>query len=84
MKDYLDGASVKNPLATQEMQEILVQSLGRRDPLEMEMANNSNILAWKIPRTEEPGWLQSTELQSQVQQGTHMHTHKTLTHSQIM
>ena len=57
MKDYLDGASVKNPLATQEMQEISVQSLGRRDPLEMEMANNSNILAWKIPRTEEPGWL---------------------------
>ena len=33
------------------------------DPLEKEMATHSNILAWKIPWTEEPGRLQSTELQ---------------------
>ena len=40
-----------------------VQSLGREDPLEKEMATDSSILAWKIPRTEEPGRLQSMGLQ---------------------
>ena len=34
------------------------QSLGWRDPLEKGMANHFSILAWKIPWTEEPGWLQ--------------------------
>ena len=43
-----------------EMQETCVQSLGWKDPLEKEMAIHSNILAWKIPWTEEPGRLQST------------------------
>ena len=43
----------------QENQETLVQSLGREDPLEEEMATHSSILAWKIPWTEEPGGLQS-------------------------
>ena len=47
---------VKNPLAVQETQ---VRSLGGEDPLEKEMATHSNILAWKIPWTEDPGWLQS-------------------------
>ena len=32
---------------------------GLRDPLEKEVAIHSNILAWKIPETEEPGGLQS-------------------------
>ena len=41
------------------MQETQVQSLGREDPLEKEMATHSSILAWKIPWTEEPGELQS-------------------------
>ena len=41
------------------MQETLVQPLGRKDPLEEEMVTQSNILAWKIPWTEEPGGLQS-------------------------
>ena len=36
---------------------------GREDPLEKEMATHSNILAWEIPWTEEPGGLQSTGLQ---------------------
>ena len=36
-----------------------VQSLGREDPLEKVMATNSNIFAWRVPRTEEPGGLQS-------------------------
>ena len=41
------------------MQEMQVQSLGREDPLEEEMAAHSSILAWRIPWTEEPGGLQS-------------------------
>ena len=41
------------------MQETQVQSLGQKDPLEKEMATYSNILAWKIPWTVEPGELQS-------------------------
>ena len=36
------------------MQETWVQSLGREDPLEKEMAAYSSILAWRIPWTEEP------------------------------
>ena len=49
---------VKNMSA---MQETWVQSLGQVDPLEKEMANHSSILAWKMPRTEEPGGLQSMD-----------------------
>ena len=41
------------------MQETWVQSLGQEDSLEKEMATHSNILAWNIPQTEEPGELQS-------------------------
>ena len=41
------------------MQETGVHSLGWEDPLEMEMAAHSSILAWKIPWTEELGRLQS-------------------------
>ena len=47
----------------QKMQEILVWSLGWEDSLEEGMATNFRILAWKIPRTEDPGGLQSMELQ---------------------
>ena len=47
---------VKNLTA---MQETWVQSLGWDDPLENEMAAHSSLLAWRIPRTEEPGRLQS-------------------------
>ena len=42
------------------MWETRVQSLGREDPLEKEMATHSSILAWRIPWMEEPGRLQST------------------------
>ena len=35
------------------------RSLGQEDPLEGGMATHSSILAWSIPRTEEPGGLQS-------------------------
>ena len=41
------------------VQETWVQSLGWKDPLEKGMATHSNILAWRIPWTEEPGGLQS-------------------------
>ena len=39
------------------MQETWVQSLGWADPLQKEMATHYNILAWRIPWTEEPGGL---------------------------
>ena len=43
------------------MQETQIWSLGREDPLEVEMAAHSSILAWEIPRVEEPGGLQSRD-----------------------
>ena len=51
--------AVKNCLQMQETQELWVWSLGGEDPLEEEMTICSSILAWRIPRTEEPGRLQS-------------------------
>ena len=51
---------VKNLTALEEMQ---VQSLGGKDPLEKKMANHFSILSWKIPWTEEPGGLQSMRSQ---------------------
>ena len=47
---------VKNLPAMQETQ---VQSLGREDPLENEVATHSSILAWRSPWTEEPGGIES-------------------------
>ena len=41
------------------MQELWVQSLGQDDPLEKEMATHFNILAWRIPWTEDAGGLHS-------------------------
>ena len=48
------------------LQEIWVLSLGREDPLDKEMVTHSSILAWRIPWTEEPGGLQSMDLQKKV------------------
>ena len=45
------------------MRETQVQYLGREDPLEKGMATHISILAWRIPWTEEPGRIQSMELQ---------------------
>ena len=50
---------VKNPPATQETQEMQVQSLGQEDLLEKEMATHSSVLAWRIPGTGEPHGLPS-------------------------
>ena len=52
------------PLVTQEVKNLSamwtwVLFLDQEDPLEKGMANYSSILAWKIPWTEEPDWLQS-------------------------
>ena len=49
------------------MQKAQVQSLGWEDPLGEGMATHSSILAWRIPWTEEPGGLQSIDLQSRTQ-----------------
>ena len=54
------GAVVKNLPAMQETQ---FWPLGQEDPLEEGMATHSSILTWKIPRTEDPGSLQSIALQ---------------------
>ena len=56
----LVAQTVKNLPA---MQETWVQSLGWEDPLEKETAAHFGILAWRIPRTEEPDRLQSRGLQ---------------------
>ena len=50
---------------------------GWEDYLEKEMATHSSILAWEIPRTEEPGGLQSIELlRIKHDEGLSMHTQK--------
>ena len=54
---YFCGSDAKKLSVMQETQ---VQSLGRKDPLKKGMATHSSILAWRIPRTEEPGRLHST------------------------
>ena len=58
---WLSGTKKKNLPAMQETQ---VQSLDQKDPLEKGMATHSSILAWRIPRTGEPGRLQSMGSQS--------------------
>ena len=51
---------VKNLTAMQKMH---VRSLGREDPLEIETATPSSILAWRIPWMGERGGLQCVGLQ---------------------
>ena len=61
------------------MQEIQVRSLGQEDPLGKERATPSRILAWEIPRTEEPGGLQSIgRKESDTTETTHTCTHTML------
>ena len=56
------------------MWETWVQSLGREDPLEKEMATHSSILAWRIPWTEELGGLQSMgRKESDMTERLHFH-----------
>ena len=66
---------VKSPLA---MEETWIQSLGQEDPLEKGIATHTNILAWRIPWTEEPGgltFLRIAKSQTRLKQlGTYVHT----------
>ena len=55
---FPDASAVKN---LHEMQETWVWSLRWDDPLEEELATHSSILAWKIPRAEQPGEIESME-----------------------
>ena len=57
---------VKNLPEMQEMQEMWVRFLCQEDPLEEDMATHPSILAWRISWIEEPGRIQSMELQSQT------------------
>ena len=62
--DYVPGASqvaqwYRTLLPVQKPQETWVRSLGGEDSLGEEVATHSNVLAWKIPWTEELGGLQS-------------------------
>ena len=54
---------------------------GREDPLEEGMATLSNVLAWRIPWTEEPGGLESTGLQRVGHNGSDLA--QTLTHIEL-
>ena len=57
----------------QETEEMWVQSLGREDPLEEEMAPHSSILSWKSPWAEDPGGLQSMGVQRVKHNWAHAH-----------
>ena len=69
------------------MQETWLWCLGQKDPLEKQVATHSSILAWRIPRTEEPGELQSMGSQrvrhNWVTKHAHTHTH-THTHTEAI
>ena len=62
---YIYGASLLAQMVNSlpARQETQICSLGQEDLLEKEMATHSSILAWRIPRTEEPDGLQSIRLQ---------------------
>ena len=57
---FQGGSMVRNLPVNQEM---WVQSLGWENSLEKDMTTHSSILTWEIPWTEEPGGLQSMEMQ---------------------
>ena len=67
---FLEVQLVKNLPAKQET---WVQSLGREDPLEKELATHSSILAWRIPWMVEPGGLQSMGSQRDMTERLHFH-----------
>ena len=49
---FPDGPVINSPPANAET---WVHYLSQEDPLEMELATHSSILAWEIPCTKEPG-----------------------------
>ena len=63
MRGFLGGASGKEPAYQCRRHKRDAGSiLGWEDPLEEGVATHSSILAWRIPRTKEPGVLQSKGL----------------------
>ena len=60
------GSDGKESACQRRKWETRVQSLGQEYSLELEMAPQFSILAWKIPWTEEPGGLQSMGSQTQL------------------
>ena len=85
MRAFLVAQTVKNPLATQELQETWVPSLCWGDPLEEGMATHSSILAWKIPWAEEPGGLQSMgHKESDMMENDSVYTHASETSEKPM
>ena len=75
---FPDGSVVKNLPAMQEPQEMQVRSLGQEDPLEEGMATHSSILAWRIPRTEEPGYSPQGHKESNMTEAIPRAAHKYL------
>ena len=69
------GSVVKNPPAKTRYARDMGSISGLEDPLEEEIANHSSILAWRIPRTEEPGRLQSMGSQRGGHEGMTEHIH---------
>ena len=59
VKELPGAAARRKKKRLPAMQKAWVRSLGWEDPLEEGMAAHSSILAWRIPRTEEPDGLQS-------------------------
>ena len=60
------------------MQETRVQSLGQKDLLEKESITHASALAWKTPRTEKPGRLQSMgSMESDTTERLHFHFNDT-------
>ena len=57
--DLFSGGSDSQESTCNAGDQTWVPALGQEDPLEEGMATHSSILAWRIPWTEEPGWLQS-------------------------
>ena len=56
---HTEGGFPSSSNDKESMRETWVQALDQEDPLEKGMATYSNIFAWRIPLTEEPGMIQS-------------------------
>ena len=75
-KGFPGGSVVENPPATAGDTGDLGLILGQKGPLEKEMTTHSNILAWEIPWTEEPGGplsMGSQKSQTRVSDENHHH-----------
>ena len=76
---FPSDSAVKNLPKMQEMWEMQVRSLGQEDPQKKEMVSHSSILAWRIPRAEEPvgqtSYSQLSHKESDTTEwlGTHVH-----------